>query len=124
MKSRILLCGMVVLVAMPVGTRTGERLAMSVSPAVSMAPADLIVRMTIESNASNRALEIIAESADFYRSSEIPLDGAKAPRSSRLAFRGLPGGAYTVRAVLKDANEQLLAQTRQEISVVSTARDR
>jgi hypothetical protein len=124
MKSRILLCGMLVLVAMPVGTRTGERLEMRVSPAVSMAPADLIVRMTIESNASNRAIEIIAESEDFYRSSEIPLDGAQAPRSTRMAFRSLPGGAYTVRAVLKGANEQLLAQTRQEISVVPSSRDR
>ena len=70
MTSRILLCGLLVLVAMPVGTRTGERLAMRVSPAVSMAPADLIVMMTIESSASNRAIEIMAESDDFYRSSE------------------------------------------------------
>lgn len=124
MKSRILLCGMLVLVAMPVGTRTGERLAMQVSPAVSFAPAELTVRMTIESNASNRFLEITAESDDFYRSSEIPLDGAKAPRSTRMAFRSLPGGVYTVRAVLKGANEQLLAQTRQAISVVSSAKDR
>ena len=124
MKSRILLCGMLVLVAMPVGTRTGERLAMRVSPAVSFAPADLIVQTTIESNASNRAIEIIAESADFYRSSESPLDGEKAPRTARLAVRNLPGGVYTVRAMLKGANEELLAQTRQEINVVSGATDR
>jgi hypothetical protein len=124
MTSRILLCGLLVLVAMPVATRTGERLAMRVSPAVSMAPADLIVRMTIEANASNRAIQIIAESADFYRSSEIPLDGANAPRSTRFAFRSLPGGVYTVRAVLKGAGEQLLAQTRQEINVVSSGKDR
>lgn len=124
MTSRILLCGMLVLVALPVGTRTGERLAMRVSPAVSMAPADLIVQMTIESSASNRAIEIIAESDDFYRSSEVPLDGANAPRSTRMSFRSLPGGVYIVRAVLKGANEQLLAQTRQEISVVPSARER
>jgi hypothetical protein len=124
MKLRILLCGVVVWVAMPVGTRTGERLAMRVSPAVAFAPADLIVRTTIESNAANRAIEIIAESADFYRSSEIPLDGEQAPRSNRLEFRSLPGGVYTVRAVLKGANDQALAQTRQEINVVSSAIER
>jgi hypothetical protein len=124
MKSRILLGGMLVLVAMPVGTRTGERLEMRVSPTVSMAPADLIVQMTIESNASNRALEIVAESDDFYRSSEIPLDGANAPHSPRMSFRSLPGGVYTVRAVLKGANERLLAQTHREVSVVSSGRDR
>jgi hypothetical protein len=49
---------------------------------------------------------------------------AKAPRITRLAFRGLPGGVYSVRAVLKGANDEELAQTRQEISVVSRAIDR
>ena len=124
MTSRILLCGVLVLVAMPVGTRTGARLAMQVSPSAAFAPADLIVRTTIDANASNRAIEIIAESADFYRSSEVPLDGARAPRTNRLALRNLPGGAYTVRAVLKGANDQELARTRQDINIVSGANDR
>jgi hypothetical protein len=124
MTSRILLCGVLVLVAMPAGTRTSERLVMRVSPSVAFAPADLVVSTTIDSNASNRAIEIIAESADFYRSSEVPLDGDKAPRTFRLALRNLPGGAYTVRALLKGANDQQLAQTRQEINIVSAASDR
>ena len=124
MKSRVLLCGTLVLLTMTIGARTGERLTMRVSPSVAFAPADLVVRTTIESNAANRAIEIIAESADFYRSSESPLDGDKAPRTTQLAFRSLPGGVYTVRAVLKGANDESLAQTRQEINVVSSAIDR
>jgi hypothetical protein len=124
MKSRILLCGILVLLTTPVVTRTGERLAMRVSPSVAFAPADLTVRTTIESNASNRTLVIIAESEDFYRSSEIPLDGANAPRTRSLAFRSLPGGIYSVRAVLKGANDEWFAQTRQEINVVSGAVER
>jgi hypothetical protein len=124
MKSRILLCGMLILLTMPSGARSGERLAMHVSPAVAFAPADLIVRTMIESSEANRAIEIVAESEDFYRSSEIPLDGQRAPRTAQLAFRGLPGGVYTVRAVLKGAKEEQLAETRQEINVVSSALDR
>jgi hypothetical protein len=124
MRSRHLLCGMLVVLATPLGMRGGERLAMRVSPAVAFAPADLIVRMTIESNNANRAVEIIAESTDFYRSSEIPLNGDKAPRTAQLAFRSLPGGVYSVRAVLKGANDEQLAQTRQEVSVVASALDR
>ena len=119
MKLRVLLCGILVLLTTPVVTRTGERLAIRVSPSVALAPADLTVRTTIESNASNRTLVIIAESDDFYRSSEIPLDGAKAPRTTSLAFRSLPGGVYSVRAVLKGANDEWLAQTRQALTVSS-----
>lgn len=119
MKLRVLLCGMLVLLTMPIGVRTGERLAMRVSPSVAFAPADLVVRTTIESNAANRAIEVIAECADFYRSSEIPLDGEKAARTAQFAFRNLPGGVYNVRAVLKGKNEESLAQTRLEINVAS-----
>ena len=124
MKARILLCGMLALLTVPLGVRTGERLAMRVSPMVAIAPADLIVRTMVESNAANRSIEIIAESADFYRSSEIPLDGEKAARSAQFAFRNLPSGVYSVRAVLKGANEVQLAQTRQEVNVASGTIDR
>jgi hypothetical protein len=124
MKSRLLLCGIAALLTLPIGARTGERLSMRVSPTVAIAPADLVVRTVIESNAANRTIEIVAESTEFYRSSEVPLDGANAPRTTQLSLRNLPGGVYSVRAVLKGANEERLAQTRQEISVVSNAGDR
>ena len=124
MTARILLCGILVLLTVPLGVRTGERLAMRVRPTVAIAPADLIVRTMVEANAANRSIEIIADSEDFYRSSEIPLDGEKAARSAQFWFRNLPSGQYCLRAVLKGANEEQLAQTHQEITVVSGAIDR
>ena len=124
MKTRILVCGISMLLTVPLGVRTVDRLAMRVSPTVAIAPADLIVRTMIESNAANRSIEIIADSADFYRSSEMPLDGENAVRTAQFAFRHLPSGVYTVRAVLKGANQEQLAQTRQEINVVSGSTDR
>src|SRR5437870_3199692 len=67
----------------------GERLALKVSPAVSFAPANLVVRATIEADAANRAVQVSAESIDFYRSSEIELDGENAPRTNTFEFRSL-----------------------------------
>jgi hypothetical protein len=56
-----------------------SRLALRVSPSVAFAPANLLVRATVDVNAENRLLVIIAESDDFYRSSEITLDGTTRP---------------------------------------------
>ena len=105
----------------PLGAGSPERLSMRVSPAVAFAPADLSVRATIEANDQNRTIEIIAESGDFYRSSEMSLNGEKAPRTTQFEFRGLPGGRYVVVAVLKGAGGEQLASTRREIQVVASA---
>ena len=83
---------------LPLGA--GERITMKVSPAVSFAPANLIVRATVLADADNRAVQIIAESADFYRSSEVQLEGEQAARTNRVEFRSLPPGTYEVRANL------------------------
>ena len=86
-----------------------ERLKMGVSPAVAVAPATVRVRATVEANPENRAIQIVAESPEFYRSSEIPLDGAQAPRTTIVEFRSLPGGVYTVTAVLIRVNDRTSA---------------
>ncbi len=96
----------------------GERLILKVSPNIAFAPANLIVRTTVEANPDNRAIEIVAESTDFYRSSEVQLDGDRAPRSARFEFRSLPPGTYTVRATLKGAGDAPLALARQQVDVV------
>src|SRR2546421_4785942 len=70
--------GVVVVAAGPLGA--SERLTLRVSPAVSFAPANLVVRATIEAHSANRAVEVVAESSEFYRSSGIELDGGNAPR--------------------------------------------
>jgi hypothetical protein len=86
---------------------------------VAFAPANLVVRATIEANAENRAVEIIAESADFYRSSQIQLEGNKAPRTNQFEFRSLPPGTYEVRALLIGTDGQARAHARQQVSVIA-----
>jgi len=95
-----------------------ERLALKVSPAVSFAPANLVVRATIHADAANRAVEIVAESNDFYRSSEIELDGQNAPRTNMFEFRSLPPGTYEVRATLLGGDGRSLAHVRQQVNVI------
>ena len=85
-------------VALP--SAAGEPLAMRVSPRLALEPALLTVRTTIEADADNRALQIVAQSADFYRSSFIQLDGANAPRLNVFEFKNLPNGTYDVTSVL------------------------
>jgi len=90
------------------------------SPATSLAPANLIARVTIESDADNRAIEVIAESSEFYRSSEISLDGRNAPHVNVFEFRSLPSGEYEVRAVLKGTSNQTRAVTREQVRVIAS----
>ena len=118
MKLRATLLGILMLTTtLPLGA--GERITIKVSPAVSFAPANLIVRTMIVADADNRAVEIIAESTDFYRSSEIQLDGDKAPRTTMFEFRSLPQGTYEVRANLIGAGGQQRAWVRQQINVIA-----
>jgi hypothetical protein len=111
-----------VLLAAPIGA--GERLALKVSPAVAFAPANLIVRTTVEADSANRAMEIEADSADFYRSSAIELDGEKAPRTTQFEFRSLPQGTYHVRATLLGSDGHARAAVRTEVNVIASGSSR
>src|ERR1043165_106379 len=80
--------------------RAGERITLKVSPAVAFAPANLVVRATILADPDNRAVQIVAESDVFYRSSEVQREGDKAARTNTFEFRSLPPGTYRVSATL------------------------
>lgn len=120
MRVRTVVYGLVVMTwALPLGA--GDRITMKVSPAVAFAPANLIIRTMIEANENNRTMEIIAESPEFYRSSEIQLDGAHAPRTTIFEFRSVPGGMYEVKATVRDRGRNTLASVRQQVNVIDSA---
>jgi hypothetical protein len=81
-KLRAYLFGIIIMAttALPLGA--GPRLTMKASPEISFAPANLPVRAMIEADAQNRAVTVIADSENFYRSSEIQLEGDQAPRTT------------------------------------------
>jgi hypothetical protein len=98
-----------------------EPLTMAVSPLQSFAPTNLTIRVRVEPDADNRALEVVAESGDYYRSSRIQLDGAEAPRTISLEIRNLPGGDYDVRSALINRAGRERAAVRTQIFVLGSA---
>jgi hypothetical protein len=78
MKARCLVVAMVLTSAVA-GAK--EPLSIRVSPGFSFAPANIVIRTSVEPDAENRSLEVIADSAEFYRSSTITLEGDRAPKT-------------------------------------------
>jgi hypothetical protein len=109
---------LVILTAAGVGA--SDKLAIRVSPAVAFAPATLRVQTTIEADAANRSVEIIAESEDFYRSSEMQLDGEAAPRTTIFQFRSLPTGEYSVRAILRGQGGHEITSVERKVNIVES----
>src|SRR4030095_15531721 len=101
-----------------------EPLSIRVSPAVAFAPANLIIQTRIDPDAYNRALEVVAESEDFYRSSTVPLEDDRAPKTTRFEFRSLPPGEYEVRESVIGADGHTTAIARTKAHVVETGASR
>jgi len=98
---------LLVLVALLATARSlngGEALRIQVTPSVARAPALLTVRVSVQAAAANRLLQVTAESPDFYRSSQIELDGTNNPPLNVFEFRNLPQGLYQVTGNLVDSN--------------------
>jgi hypothetical protein len=98
-----------------------ETLTIAVSPVQSFAPTILTIRVHVEPDAGNRALEVVAESGDYYRSSRIQLEGAEAPRTIALEIRNVPGGDYEVRGALIDSAGRERAAARKQAIVLGSA---
>src|SRR6266480_7169864 len=110
MKASVLACGFALL--FPLSVASGDSLTMRVSPSVMLAPGFLTVRTTIEANADNRAMEVVADSPTFFRSSRVSLDGDRAPRVNEFVFKDLPAGRYEVTVRLMGTTGQRAADTR------------
>jgi hypothetical protein len=118
MKHALKVLSAAVLLAVPATLGAGERVALKITPQVAFAPADLSVKAMVEADRANRSMEIEADSNQFYRSSEIQLDGEHAPRTTVFMFRDLPGGTYELRATVRGARGETLAMTRAEVNIV------
>jgi hypothetical protein len=109
--------GLIALTVMPIhGTQT---VTLKVTPAKSFAPASVMIRARIEPSDANRALAIIADGENFYRSSEIPLEGEQAPKTFEFMLKNVPGGEYGVYAVLLDASGRERGRAYQVASVLA-----
>jgi hypothetical protein len=118
MTGRAILCGLLLTTsALAVGA--GEKFTMKASPEISFAPAHLTIRAEVEPDPDNRALEVVIDSPDFYRSSLIQLAGDQAPRTSIVEFRSVPGGLYQISARLLGQGGESRAYARRMVDVIA-----
>jgi hypothetical protein len=108
------------LLAASTSTAADDKLTLRVTPSVSSAPSTLVVTARVPRDAGNRALVIEADSGNFFRASEIQLDGDRAPMIMELQFPNLPGGEYSVAARLRDqqGEETIVRRTVTVLPVV------
>lgn len=118
MRARVLASAL--FISSAVAINANEALTMAVSPAQSFAPTKLTIHVHVEPDAGNRALEVTADSGDYYRSSRIQLDGADAPRMISFEMRDLPSGDYEVRGTLLNSAGHARSAVRQQVIVFGT----
>ena len=122
MNARFLVLGLTLAATTAAGAN--QPLALKVSPAVSFAPADLIVQTRVEPEAENRFMEVVAESEDFYRSSTVELEGDRAAKTTRFEFRGLPQGEYDVTVTVMGADGRSRSIAHSNVNVIESVRAR
>jgi hypothetical protein len=118
------LTAFIFLLGLAPGLNATERLTMVVSPSKAMAPATIRIRLGVSPAPENRVLDVVADSGDFYRSSQISLDGERAPHTIVVEFPNLPGGAYVVNGTLRDASGHRNGSVFETVTVISSAGDR
>jgi hypothetical protein len=77
-----------------------QRLTIGARPATSSAPSDITVSVWVERHAEHRLLRVWVESEDYFRSSDVQLNGERSARVTLLKYRGVPAGSYRVQAEL------------------------
>ena len=73
----------------------------------------------IPRDAENRVLRVTLDSGSFYRSSDVPLDGARAPATHILVWQALPAGTYdvTIQVLGTDRVKQAVRRQLQVIGM-------
>jgi hypothetical protein len=112
-RTTVLWFAVLIAVSVTSSDATDSRLRIEVTPKISMAPAMLRIRAIVTPDAANRALQIVAESGAYYRSSMVPLDGANAAAITETIFKDLPGGEYEVMVILVGADGRRISDRRQ-----------
>jgi hypothetical protein len=77
-----------------------DAVSVKIRPTVLFAGGEVRTTVRTPRDARNRGLRVIVESADYYASSDVQLDGADSVTSHQFTWKDLPGGPYRVDAIL------------------------
>ena len=88
------------LAAGSLGVDASEPIRIRVVPTFALSPADVTVEAIVEPDARNRSVEVAVDSASFFTTSTVSLEGDRAARVREIRFRQLPAGSYEVSATL------------------------
>jgi hypothetical protein len=91
------------------------------APTIMLAPGHLVVQTVVEPDSANRAIQVMAESPDWYRSSQVQLDGGTAPRKNTFEFKDLPSGTYEIQVMLLGSDGQQRALVVRKLEVIAHA---
>jgi hypothetical protein len=87
-----------------VSSDTGAPLTLAVRPTVLFAGRDVRTTVRTPRDPRNRELRIVVEAADYFKSSDVQLDGVDAPATHQFTWKELPSGAYRVEVILTREN--------------------
>ena len=93
-----------VLLAGALSSAADAPVTLSVRPTVLFAGRDVRTTVHTPRDARNRELRIVVEAADYYKSSDLQLDGLDAAATHQFEWKELPGGVYRVEATLTRAD--------------------
>ena len=82
----------------------GDPLTLRMTPRFVSAPGYLRSLIRVAPNADNRSMRVEIDSAGYYRSSEIQLDGASAPMSHFMDWKDVPAGKYELTVTVMGAS--------------------
>ena len=116
--TRVLLTAAIVVAASTASGRA--RLELRARPAFAFAPSDVQMEFRISPDAANRALDVSAESDEFFRSSLVELEGERAPKVVTIHYHGLPAGDYNLRGALLNNDGRELAVVEKQVTVMAT----
>ena len=97
-------------------------LSVQVQPNYCRDPCRIEVTVRLDPHETDRSLLVEADSANFYRSSTIQLDGNAEPAVHRVEFNSVPAGQYVVRVSLGRVNG-VAARSDRDVLVVGAYPD-
>ena len=85
--------------------KPADELTLRLTPRFVSAPGYLRSLIRVVPNEKNRVLRVEIDSAGYYRSSDIQLEGASAPTSHFMDWKAVPAGKYDLRVSVRGAGD-------------------